>query len=516
MRPLRQSKLCHYIQKGANSMTEIEVLIRARYPIIYVVTYEEERVEQLLLSIAKDMGKDVFSWSVTRGLITAGLSLQSRKTLIDGSADPLIALDGIMQRVEPAVYLMKDFHQYIAEPSITRKMREIAMHLKNSYKTLILISPRVQIPVELEKDITVVDFDLPDYPTLVRFFDDILKDIGSKPEIKIDLDSTAKERFVKAFQGLTFKEAENVIARALIIHLKLDAEVIPTVLSEKKQIIRKSGILEYYEYNEGLENIGGLKNLKEWFMKRSSAFSDEARNFGLPAPKGVMLLGIQGCGKSLCAKTVSSLWKQPLLHLDMSRIFSSLIGSSEENLRRAMKIAESVAPAILWVDEIEKAFAGTQSSSFSDAGTTSRVFGGFITWLQEKTSPVFVIATANAISQLPPELMRKGRFDEIFFVDLPSKEERKEIFAIHLKKRGRPAKEFDLELLSARTEGFSGAEIEEAIVSALYDVFYLKKDLKTEHILKSVSETVPISKTMAEQIEEMREWAKGRARKTSE
>ncbi len=494
---------------------EIETLIRARYPIIYIVTSEEERIEQTLISISKRVGKNVFSWSITKGLRPAGAPMQSKKMLTEGSNDPLIMLDEIIDRVEPAVYILKDFHPYIIDHTIVRKLRELATFLKTSYRTLFIISPSLRIPPELEKEVTVIDYPLPDYETLNGLLDDIIKQLEDKPAIKIELDNVTRERLIKALQGLTLNEAENVIARAIILHAKLGDDSIPTVLTEKKQVIRRSGILEYYEYNEGINSIGGLEFLKDWLLKRNLAFDDSARKFGLPSPKGVLLIGIQGCGKSLCAKTVSALWKQPLLRLDMSKIFSSLIGSSEDNMRRAIKTAESVAPAILWIDEIEKAFAGTQSSSFSDAGTTSRVFGNFIIWLQEKQDPVFVIATANDITNLPPELLRKGRFDEIFFVDLPAEPERRQIFDIHLRKRNRNPEMFDLDLLSKTAVGYSGAEIEQSIVSALYDVYYQKRDISTEDILKSVKETVPLSKTVAEKIDEMRLWAKGRARPAS-
>jgi SpoVK/Ycf46/Vps4 family AAA+-type ATPase len=287
------------------------------------------------------------------------------------------------------------------------------------------------------------------------------------------------------------------------------------VFAEKQQIIRKSGLLEYYATNESFENVGGMAVLKEWLNKRAVALTAEARAFGLPAPKGILMLGVQGCGKSLCAKAVSNLWQLPLLRFDMGRMFGSFVGSSEENVRRAISVAESVAPAILWVDEIDKAFAGSQGSGATDGGTTARVFGTFLTWLSEKTAPVFVVATANDISELPPELLRKGRLDEIFFVDLPSREERMEVFCIHLTKRGRNIAHFDLPALGDASANFSGAEIEEAINSALYDAFHARTELKTEHILAELAQTVPLAKTMDEQISQLRAWAEGRARNAS-
>jgi SpoVK/Ycf46/Vps4 family AAA+-type ATPase len=284
------------------------------------------------------------------------------------------------------------------------------------------------------------------------------------------------------------------------------------VYTEKQQVIRKSGLLEYYETDERLAHVAGLNNLKDWFRKRSIAFTERAARFGLPAPRGVLLLGVQGCGKSLCAKSVAGLWKLPLLRFDVGRMFSSLVGSSEENIRRAIHTAESVAPVILWIDEIDKALAGSTTAAGSDGGTAARVFGTLLTWLSEKSSPVFVIATANDISHLPPELLRKGRLDEIFFVDLPTVEERQEIFRIHLAKRGRDPQKFELESLARTSEGFSGAEIEEAVISALFDAFSRKSELTTDILLASLEETVPLSRTMSEELNRLRTWAAGRAR----
>jgi SpoVK/Ycf46/Vps4 family AAA+-type ATPase len=296
---------------------------------------------------------------------------------------------------------------------------------------------------------------------------------------------------------------------------RLSADDVQAVFAEKRQIIRKNVLLEYYSPADTFNEVGGLDNLKEWLRIRADAFSAEALEFGLPPPRGVLLLGVQGCGKSLCAKAVASAWQMPLLRFDMGRMFGSLVGSSEENVRRAIAVAESVAPAILWVDEIDKAFSGSQGSGTSDGGTTARVFGTFLTWLGEKTAPVFVVATANDISHLPPELLRKGRLDEIFFVDLPSEAERLEIFRVHIQKRGRDAAQFDLAALAASSEGFSGAEIEEAVNSALYEAFHAREELSTGFVESALRQTAPLSRTMDDQINRLRAWAEGRARPAS-
>jgi SpoVK/Ycf46/Vps4 family AAA+-type ATPase len=333
--------------------------------------------------------------------------------------------------------------------------------------------------------------------------------------MEINLSDSGRDRLLQAALGLTLGEAENVFAKIVVQGERLSGEDVNEVFAEKQQIIRKSGLLEYCSASENFDQVGGLKVLKSWLNKRAMAFSSEARAFGLPAPRGILMLGVQGCGKSLSAKAVSNQWQLPLLRFDMGRMFGSLVGSSEENVRRAIAVAESVAPAVLWVDEIDKAFAGTQASGIADGGTTARVFGTFLTWLSEKTAPVFVAATANDISHLPPELLRKGRLDEIFFVDLPAADERREVFSIHLSKRGRDPSGFDLEQLTATSQDFSGAEIEEAINSALYDAFYAKDELSTQHVLEALGQTVPLARTMDQQISGLRAWAEGRARNAS-
>ena len=359
-------------------------------------------------------------------MVKYGADPQRAKTGAGNTCDPIGGLDAVLSHVDPAIFLFKDLHDHLdirvcpGNLRNIRRLRDVAHALRDTYKTVVLVSPVMKIPVELSKDVAVVEFGTPSVDDFNGLLDRIIEDVKDKPRITINLDAEGRERLVHAARGLTLKEAENVFAKTLVLDGKLDADDISVVFSEKQQIIRKSGTLEYYESQEQFAHVAGLENLKDWLSKRSAAFSERAAQFGLPAPKGVLLLGVQGCGKSLCAKAASSLWKLPLLRFDIGRVFGSLVGSSEESMRRAIQTAESVAPAILWIDEIDKAFAGTQGSAGSDGGTASRVFGTFLTWLSEKTAPVFVIATANDISHLPPELLRKGRVDEIFFVDLPT------------------------------------------------------------------------------------------------
>jgi len=500
-----------------NFADEVETLIRARYPILYILSTEEMRVQKLIQDIALKRQKKVFEWSYSTGLVPAGTSIQSQKHRNAPTKDPIVALDQVIDQVEPAIFVFKDFHHFLTRTNfaVVRKLKDIALHLKNSLKTIVLVCPSLEIPAELEKEITVLNHPLPTREDFSALLDRIIEDVKQFKQVKIELDDAGRERLLQAALGLTLGEAENVFAKIIVKDERLSGEDVNEVFAEKQQIIRKSGLLEYYATDLTFSNVGGLSMLKDWLQKRALAFTDQARAFGLPPPKGILLLGVQGCGKSLCAKSVSSLWQLPLLRFDMGRMFGSLVGSSEENVRKAIAVAESVAPAILWVDEIDKAFAGSQGSGATDGGTTARVFGTFLTWLSEKTAPVFVMATANDISQLPAELLRKGRLDEIFFVDLPSDEERAEILRIHLSKRGRDPESFDVPALVSKSQGFSGAEIEEAIISALYDAFYNNSELSTDQVLTAIGQTVPLSKTMDEQINRLRSWAEGRARNAS-
>ena len=500
-----------------NFETEIETLIRARYPILYLITHEEMRAQRVLLEIAARRQKKVFEWTCSAGILPAGASIQSQRGRNPATKEPLAALDLVIDQVEPAIFLFKDFHPFLTRSNyaVIRRLKDIALHLKNSRKTIVLISPVMEIPAELDKEITVINLPLPGKEDLGMVLDEAIEELRDSPPARFELDGEGRERLLQAAQGLTLEEAENVFAKIMVKNHRLSADQVNEVFAEKQQIIRKSGLLEYYAAAEDFTSVGGLGVLKEWVNKRAVAFTAEAHAFGLPAPRGVLLLGVQGCGKSLCAKAVSRLWQLPLLRFDMGRMFGSLVGSSEENVRRAIAVAESIAPAVLWVDEIDKAFTGSQSSGATDGGTTARVFGTFLTWLSEKRAPVFVVATANDVSQLPPELLRKGRLDELFYVDLPLEEERTEIFGIHLAKRNQNPAEFDIPALVAASRELSGAEIEEAIISALYDAFYAKQELTTAHVFTALSQTVPLARTMAEQVTEQRNWAIGRARNAS-
>ena len=491
------------------SAQEIEDLIRARYILIYVVSPEERRVEIEIRDIGKRRNRKVLAWSCTQGLV----NLESSESFQD-IRDPLRALEFIGKYEDDAIFVLRDFHPYLQDPTITRRLRDLNYEFKEGTKyrrSIVLVSSILKIPAEIEKNMAVVDFELPVRHEIGNIVDKLL---GSLPNLttKTRTDPDQRQRVVEAALGLTYDEAENTYSKSIIRTHDFDLD---TIIGEKKNIIRKSGILEFYETDQKMEGVGGLEVVKDWLNKRKKSFSEEARNFGLPVPKGILLLGVPGCGKSLTAKAIGAQWQVPLLRLDVGKVFAGLVGQSEENMRKAIKTAEAVAPCILWLDELEKGFSGTQSSGQTDGGTTSRVFASFITWLQEKTSSVFVIATANNVHSLPPELLRKGRFDEIFFVDLPSPAERRQISAIHLKKKKRDVTLFDLDKIVAATQGFAGSEIEQAVISALYDAYEDGVDIDSDRFVKSCNEIIPLSYTMKESIDAMREWSKSRARAAS-
>lgn len=497
---------------------ELNTLTRAKYPIIYIVSWEERRVEDMLRQVAIDRRKKLYGWTLTNGI--APLDLMQAPPLNPTTRDPMKALDFVAQSQESAIFVLKDFHPFLDDsrggpdhPMIIRRLRDITNDLKESRKTLVILSPVLRFPADLEKEITVLDYSLPMLDELALSLDRVVRSAREIAGVNLKMTDEEREHVLNASRGLTCLEAENAFAKSLVKCRRLDLKII---IAEKEQLIRRSQILEYYESVEGFENVGGMGLVKEWLNKRGKAFSEKARLFGLPEPKGLLLLGVQGAGKSLLAKAIASQWQLPLLRLDLGRVFSELVGSSEQNMRSALRLAENVAPCVLWCDEIEKGLSGVSGSGSSDAGTSARVFGSLLTWMQEKTSPVFVVSTANDVTALPPELLRKGRFDEIFFVDLPLAEERREIFAIHLARRGRDPLHYDLNELALASDGFSGAEIEQAIIEGLYDAFENNRELSQDDINLALETTVPLSRTMEHKISALRDWARTHARAASE
>lgn len=493
-------------------LTEIDTLIRARYPLLYLVTWEEQRVQAMLADLAQRHGKDLWEWSVTRGLRPTQPG-GARGIEPEATREPLAALLAVPALPNPALVLLKDFHRHLEDPVVVRALRELGTSLKSAFTTVIITAPRLTLPEELEKEVCVVDVPLPSRGDLLELLRDIARVVTRSKRGKVELTNDEAETLAAAVHGLTLSEAENAFARALARDGRLAADDVKLLLDEKSQVIKKSGVLEYHSTLESLDDVGGLSHLKRWLDRRRHGFSDAARRFGLPEPRGLLLLGVQGCGKSLTAQAIATSWRMPLVRLDMGRIYSGLVGSSEENLRKAIRVVESLAPVVLWVDEIEKGLAG--SSGAQDSGVSARVFGTLLTWLQEKRAPVFVVATANRIDMMPPELLRKGRFDEIFFIDLPTEAERADILALQLQRHRRAPSLFPVAELAAQTPHFSGAELQAVVVSGLADAFADGVELEARHLVVAAAETTPLAVTMAEDIDRLRAWAKTRTRPAS-
>lgn len=496
---------------------KIKDMLNAYYPVLYLTSFEYERTKQKIdgiINLLRSEKKEVrlFNWNCVEGLnliITDG----QHQYLGEEYDDAEMVLKYIYNNKEASkdIFILEDFDSYIEEEKVKFYIRSIAERAKYTNTHAIILSAVYKLPIELEKYVTVLNIPLPD-----RF--DIERTLGQvERQCKINLSVEMRNRMVDAALGMTSMEADLAFCLAAVKD-DLGENAPYTVSSEKEQIIRKSGILDYFPTNENLKDVGGMEVLKDWLFKRQKAYEKKARDFGLQEPKGLLLLGVPGCGKSLTAKTIAASWKMPLLRLDIGKVFQGLVGSSEDNIRKAIATAEAVAPCVLWIDEIEKGLSGVQSSGATDGGVTSRIFSTILTWMQEKTSPVFIVATANNINLLPPELLRKGRFDEIFFVDLPNREERKKIFEIHLAKKNQNSKSFPMEMLSKKTEGFNGAEIEECIKEAMFAAYVDNPEapvLKASHLVDAISKTIPLSTTMEEQISTLRQWASTRAKNAS-
>ena len=494
-------------------------MLSAYYPVFYLNSFEYDRTKQKIEGIADLLRTDnkkvrIYTWNCVEGL----MEKTPEGSLYKGEEydEPEMTLKYIYKnenREIKDIFILEDLSNYIEEDKIKYYIRKIAEHAKFTNTHAIILSAIYKLPTELEKYVTVLNIPLPDRTDMERTL--AVVERQTKKNLSVEM----RNKMVDAALGMTSMEAD--LAFCLAAAKDSLGENAPyTVSAEKEQIIRKSGILDFFPKNESLKDVGGMDVLKDWLFKRQIAYQKRARDWGLQEPKGLLLLGVPGCGKSLTAKSIASFWNMPLLRLDVGKVFQGLVGSSEDNIRKAIATAEAVAPCVLWIDEIEKGLGGVQSSGSTDGGVTSRIFSTILTWMQEKTSPVFVVATANNINQLPPELLRKGRFDEIFFVDLPSKEERKNIFTIHLNKKGQnPIKNnYPMESLANNTEGFNGAEIEECIKEAMFDAYVENPEnpqLKTTHLMNAILKTVPLSTTMKEQIAALRNWAATRAKNAS-
>ncbi len=485
---------------------EFELLLRARYPLIYIPTLEEERVEASIAQAANRLGnRFVYIWDFVDGY-------QGNPNDIGfGRRNPLQALEFVEKLPESGagIFILRDFQRFLEDISVSRKLRNLVRSLKSQPKNIVILSPQVSVPADLMEVLTVLEFPLPTAPEIKVEIGRLLGATGQSLSDKV------LDELVRSCQGLSLERIRRVLTRAIASHGEIQPEDVELVLEEKRQSIRQTQILDFYPTTEKISDIGGLDNLKDWLLRRGGAFTERARQYGLPHPRGLLLVGIQGTGKSLTAKAIAHHWHLPLLRLDVGRLFGGLVGESESRTRQMIQLAEALAPCILWIDEIDKAFSGIDSKG--DAGTTSRVFGTFINWLAEKKSPVFVVATANNIQALPPEMLRKGRFDEIFFVGLPSQEERRAIFELHLSRlRPHNLKSYDLDRLAYETPDFSGAEIEQTLIEAMHIGFSQNRDFSTDDVLEAASQIIPLARTAQEQIEFLQDWAAaGKARLAS-
>ena len=485
---------------------ELEVLIEAHHPLLMTETVEHERLGELFEHVAERLGLPLFEWGPTTGLV--------RRRPDKGRPLGTETFEGCLGFLESAD-LEAIFHVHglapdvLQEPAIIARLRSIYRRYFRHRGLVAVSAPSVPLPPELEPLFTPLPLEPPSVAAYHQYVSEIVRDIAKRRAVSVDMTSEDVDELLHALHGLTLFEVQKIITRAVIVDGRLCRDDIARVVEAKRHIIERSGVLEYFPHSEQMGNVAGLATLKAWLRKRREAFTDptRARAFGLSPPKGLMLIGVQGCGKSLCAKAIASAWKMPLVRLDPSNLYDKLFGESEKNLRRALRTAEQMAPVALWIDEIKKAFGRGDN----DSGTSQRIFGTFLTWLQDKKENVFVIATANEIDQLPPELLRKGRFDEIFFVDLPSEAIRADILGVHLRRRKRDPAAFDVERLATASHGFSGAELEQAIVSALYTAFSNDEELSTAAIEAELRATRPLSVTMAERIEALRSWARERA-----
>jgi SpoVK/Ycf46/Vps4 family AAA+-type ATPase len=480
---------------------ELTLLIRSGYPYLFLVSYEDERLINVISNIGQDLKRDIFIWSNTSGLFRTNQPipyLAQSQSLNQGLAD-------IDRYNKPALLIVLDGHHHLDSHEVIRMLRNFSDNFTRSEKTIIFVGTQEKIPTDLSREIPSFYFPLPDQAELMSTLDEVAPQIGT-----IDRSVISQSAL-----GLTVREAARSFKRALIEDHTFAKKDLRWIRAEKAHLIKKNSALSFLSTEAKVSDVGGLDLLKEWLIRRGKGFSTQAKEFGILPPKGVLLLGVQGCGKSLCCKMVASEWNLPLLRLDMGGIYDSYIGASEANIRTALATAEAVAPCVLWIDELEKGLAGLSSSDASDAGTTSRVFSTVLSWLQEKNIPVFVAATANRVEGLPPELLRRGRFDEIFFVNLPNAKERKEIFAIHLQSRGQHNSNFNIDAHAENTTGYSGAEVEQIIIDALYDAFANGQLLSDAHIAKAIKDTIPLSKTLAEDIQKLQRWAYDRARPAS-
>lgn len=510
----------------------LKILIDSSTPIVVIETAEEVRAVRLVREAAAPLHLAVFEWSIATGLVRGGVEVAAaaadrgspgttharlqpaddHAAAIYNSREPAQALGTLEAMNLEAVFILKDFHRHLEDPVVVRRLRDVGQKFSSNRRTVVITAPAITVPAELSSLVEFLDLPLPDKTRLAEIVNEVFLRMSQNRRLRRTLDSAGLDAAINNLRGLTEEEAERAISQALVARDGLVPESVTDLVEAKKELLRHSGMLDFVEASEDMAAIGGLDQLKRWLAQRKGSWEDAARQFGLEPAKGVIILGVQGCGKSLCARSIAGEWHLPLVKFDTAAVFDKYIGETEKRVQKIFRIAEGLAPCVLWIDELEKIFAGSGPDSASvDAGVSSRILAEFLSWMQDRQAPVFVAATCNNVNALPPELIRKGRFDELFFVDLPNPNERKQIFAIQLSKRRRHPDEFDLDRMAAAARGFSGAEIDAAVESALYRCYSENQPLTTATVLDVLGQTVPLSTTRAEEIEAQRTWARERA-----
>jgi ATP-dependent 26S proteasome regulatory subunit len=521
-----------------DALSHLKILIDSSTPIVVVETVEEVHAVRLVRAACASLNLAAFEWSIASGLTRCGNdggnALLAEGTVYSGpsgtghdstdigakaiynSREPVQVLGNLEGISVDAAFILKDFHRHMDDPVVVRRLRDVGQKFSQNRRTVIITAPSLVIPPELASLVEFLKLPLPDRQRLRQIIDEMIVRVGKTRTLRRNLDSAGLDAMANNLRGLSEEEAERAVSQALVTRHGLTPEIVTDVLQAKKELLRRSEMLDFVEVSDTLSAVGGLENLKTWLAQRQGTWEDAAREFGLEPPRGVIILGVQGCGKSMCARAIAGEWKIPLVKFDTAAIFDKYIGETEKRIQKVFQVAEGLAPCVLWIDELEKVFAGSgPDSASSDAGVSSRLLGAFLSWMQDRKAPVFVAATCNNVSALPPELIRKGRFDELFFVDLPNPAERKQIFAIQLTKRKRNPLDFDLDLVAASARGYSGAEIEASIQAAMYAAFSSRSTLTTQSLVQALQATVPLSTTRAEEIEALRDWAGKRAVRAS-
>jgi SpoVK/Ycf46/Vps4 family AAA+-type ATPase len=516
----------------ADALERLKILLNSSTPIVVIETVEEMRAVRLVRVACSSLNLATFEWSIASGLVRCGSDVgelvpepsyapasaggydahNAGAQGLYNSKEPAQALSNLEAMSLEAAFVLKDFHRHMEDPVVIRRLRDVGQKFSANRRTVIITAPSITIPPELGSLVEFLELPLPDKPRLRQIIDETCVRIGKTRTLKRTLEPAGLDAMANNLRGLTEEEAERATSQAIVTRYGVTPETVTDVLEAKKELLRHSGMLEFIDANENLGSVGGLDNLKRWLAERRSTWEDAARDFGLEPPRGVIILGVQGCGKSMCARAIAGEWKLPLVKLDTAAIFDKYIGETEKRIKKIFRVAEGLAPCVFWIDELEKIFAGSGPDSASvDAGVSSRILAAFLCWMQDRKAPVFVAATCNNVTALPPELIRKGRFDELFFVDLPNQAERKQIFGIHLARRKRNPAEFDLDRVAASATGYSGAEIDAAVQTALYSAFSSKQSVSTQGLLDALKATVPLSVTRSEEIQALRAWAKLRA-----